>query len=152
MAKIHREKYYNQILELFRKGNNMSTIAEILNINRLDVRKVLEENKLYQPSYLKLRNDYDKMVIKVKKYYVDDNLSAVEVAEKAGISDRSVIRLLKGMNIPIRPQSYYVTTNSVNEKAFSEYTPESVYWQGLLLVMAVCSIVEQIEMQIMHMC
>jgi predicted HTH domain antitoxin len=132
MGKKEREKYKEEILYLFTHQNkNLSTIAEELNLNRRDVKLVLKENNLYSETrcYLKNEPEAQKTIIHL---YQNEKLSLREISEMLNRDIRAIKRVLVKHNIKLRHAGDYNRKYISNDYAFSQFTPESVYWAGFI--------------------
>lgn len=131
MAKKERIKYKDDILKLKTDGLNLSKIAEVLNINRLDVKIVLQENNVYEPrKKFNSRNEHlQKLAIEM---YTKNNMSLREIEEKLDFPRQEVSKLLKKNNLELKTAGLYNRKYSLNELSFSNYTPESAYWAGFI--------------------
>lgn len=129
-AKRHREEFKEQIIILAKQGMNLSNIALELNLNRLDVKIVMQENNLY--SVRKKNNkDNEELSKKAIQLYID-GYSLKEVEEKVDIPRKAISKILKDNEIELRQAGEYNQKYSVNHNAFSRYTPESAYWAGFI--------------------
>lgn len=131
MAKEHRIKYKDKIIEMGKSGINLSTIAEKLNLNRLDVKIVFQENDLYEPRK-KLNRNNPVLQEKAVELYLIGNKSLAEIECELDFPRKEISKLLKSRNIPLRKAGNYNQKYSIKHDSFSNYTPESVYWAGFI--------------------
>jgi predicted HTH domain antitoxin len=132
MGKKEREKHKEEIINLFTQQNkNLSTIAEMLNLNRRDVKVILQENNLYSEtrSYLKDEPETQRTIIHM---YENEKLSLREISTKINRDIRAIKRVLNKHNIKLRHAGDYNRKYTSNDYAFNEFTPESVYWAGFI--------------------
>lgn len=130
MALIHRKEYKDRIIEKAKEGMNLTNIAALYKLNRLDVKIVLQENGLYIPRK-KLNKNKTELQEKAVKMYLDGK-SLREIEEVLDFPRKDVSALLKKRNISMRKAGDYNQKYTVNEYFFSNYTPESCYVAGFI--------------------
>jgi len=130
VAKIHREKYKQKIIELTKQGMNLTNIAKELNINRLDVKIVQKENGLYTNKRKMNKNnpELQKQAIQLYK----EKYSLKEIESKIDIPRKAISEILHKNNIKLREAKEYNRKYTLNDYSFSKYSPESVYWAGFI--------------------
>jgi predicted HTH domain antitoxin len=132
IGKKEREIYKNDIIHMFTKEKlNLSNIAKKLNINRLDVKKVLMSEGYYKETRKYIKNDptTERLIIDL---YTKEKLTIKEIVEIVNYAENTVKKVLREHNVPRRDAGFYNRKYTLNEKAFSEYSPESVYWAGFI--------------------
>lgn len=130
MAKIHREMHKQNIIDLAIKGMNLTNIAKELKLNRLDVKIVLEENGLYKRRR-KFNKDKPELQKQAIQLYLEGS-TLREIEERIDVPRQAVGDILRDNNIELRKAGDYNKKYSINNFAFSEYSPESVYWAGFI--------------------
>lgn len=132
MGRIEREKFKNDIIYLFTQERlNLSSVAETLRLNRLDVKKVLVENNLYSESRMYLKNEVD-IQSKIVHLYSVENKSLKEISTLIGCGVKSVKKILILNEIPLKHAGKYNRKYWADDFAFASYSPESVYWAGFI--------------------
>jgi predicted HTH domain antitoxin len=132
MGAKERTQYKEKIIDLYVNQNiKMSNIATVLDINRLDVKKVLINEGLYQESVKFIKDDKTSQKLMVKMYS-EDNLTLKEIAKRLDYGVKTVKKVLMENNISRRNAGFYNRKYSLDENVFSVYNPESVYWAGFI--------------------
>lgn len=131
MALKHRIEFKEKIIELSKQGHNLSNIAETLELNRRDVKLVLQENNLY---VLTKKNNKDKPELQLKAIhmYTIENKTLEQIEIELDFPRKEVSKLLKRNNIQLRDAKEYNKKYFIDNKAFSCYSPEAVYWAGFI--------------------
>lgn len=135
--KTIEEEIKKKIVRKFESGINMSKIAEELEMNRSQVRKVLVENGLYKiVTHEEKRNVVENNKDRILKLY-DEGFSIKKI--KSILKDDNVVidlRVLKkslerwGKDIKLAKD--YNRKFKSNDNAFDNYTAESCYWAGII--------------------
>ncbi len=132
MSKKTRELFKEDIIHLFtQKKLNLSSVAETLKINRLDVKKVLIANQLYMESRIYLKNEPEIQKTIVHLYEIE-GLPLREISAQINFDVRAIKRILIENNIPLKHAGEYNRKYSSDDRAFEVYSPESVYWAGFI--------------------
>lgn len=130
MAKKHREEFKEQIIKLAKEGMLLSHIALELNINRLDVKIVMQENSLYTPPKKSQKDNID-VVNKAVTMYLEGS-SLKEIDKELDVPIKILAKELKKRGHKLRKAGEYNRKYTVDDSAFFEYTPESAYWAGFI--------------------
>lgn len=131
LAKKHRIEFKEKILELSRQKYNLTNIAEILGLNRLDVKIVLQENGLYE-NRKKLNKNNPELQKRAIHLYTQEKKTLAEIEKELDFPRKEVSKLLKENSIELRQIQYYNKKYSIKNNAFSTYSPESAYWAGFI--------------------
>lgn len=130
MAKKDREQYKERIIEKAKEGMNLSNIAILYNLNRLDVKLVMKEAGLYIPRKRYLQNIPELREQSIELYKAGKSLKEIE--EITSIPRKEVSKILKENNIILKDAGFYNREHALNHNFFSEYSPVSVYMAGFI--------------------
>lgn len=133
LAKLQVE----DIKQMFLEGRNVSTIGREIGVYPYNVAKILEELGLYKKLTKQERQDiisnYSETII---KWYTEGKSLRiiVDLLKSRGISttQKTIKKILVGNGITIKQAGDYTKMYTSRDDSFSEYTPESCYWAGLL--------------------
>ena len=135
--KIIEEEIRNDIIKRFKSGDNLSKIANDLNMNRRQIRKVLVENNLYKVVTLEEKRkivEENKEII-VSLYETGNSIKKIKeiLKEKDITIDLKVMKnFLKSWGVEIKSAKDYNRKFTSDDKCFSEYNMESCYWAGII--------------------
>lgn len=138
-----KEKYIpketeEKIISVFLKGNNLSKIAEDLNMNRRQIRKVLVKHGLYKvvTKSCKAQQINEKREIICGLYNEGKNIKEIkETLENEydlSVGLKTISNFLKSEGFKLRTAKEYNRKYDSNNDAFKDITPLSCYWGGIM--------------------